>query len=295
MAEREQEPDEPLVPFPCADGGGVADGRAMERWLRPFGVYESDLRLDLRSALRPVVTTRVLERCLRGGAEGAAEGEFLWNLTVGRRILALLTLAVAWDGGCIELELRCPEASCGEALELDVTLEELAGIEAEAGARERVEVTIDGRLHALRRPTGRDQLEWMSRRFTDEREAMLWMARTLVRLEEPREPGEMPGLDETPGAGMDIDALAVIEETMSGFDPLVNFVAFVRCVHCGCEHDHEIDLEEIAFRRLRQAQLRLLGTVHRLARHYHWSEQEIFAVPQWRRDYYLALIEQENR
>jgi hypothetical protein len=55
-------------------------------------------------------------------------------------------------------------------------------------------------------------------------------------------------------------------------------------------NDIAIDLCEVALTTLRRLQRQLIVMVHRLASHYHWSEQEIFAVPHWRRKEYLELI-----
>ena len=91
------------------------------------------------------------------------------------------------------------------------------------------------------------------------------------------------------------DALEKISHVMDEHDPLVNFSVQVQCPECGREHVCEIDLEELSLNRLRQAQFHLLATVHRLARHYHWSEEEIFKVPYWRRDHYLNLMQREQQ
>jgi hypothetical protein len=64
----------------------------------------------------------------------------------------------------------------------------------------------------------------------------------------------------------------------------------VECDICGRPNDHEIDLFETALEMLARAQRSLIVSAHRLASHYHWSEREIFAVPEWRRRQYLELI-----
>ena len=77
---------------------------------------------------------------------------------------------------------------------------------------------------------------------------------------------------------------------MEEADPLVNFSCSIECGECGQPNDHEIDLFETALDMLSRAQRRLILSVHRLALHYHWSEREIFDVPEWRRRQYLDLI-----
>ncbi len=274
------ESSESLVRFPQVHAGSAPE---VQRWLRPFGLYEADLHVDLRATARPVAITQVLRNCLCGDADADADEEFLWNLSVGNRIHALVTLAVAWDGGAIDLTLGCPETACKEDMEIELTLGDLAELQDAAHRRQPMQVEIVGEWYPIRRPTGRDQLLWLRGSYADEREAMRAMVRMIA--------GDAAASDRMLDAG----TIAAIGEAMAGFDPLVDCTVTVRCFNCGCEHGHAVDLEEMALRRLRRAQLRLLSTVHQLAWHYKWSEQQTFAVPHWRREHYLWLIEQEQR
>jgi hypothetical protein len=273
--------DEPLVPFPALTDASGARLPA-DLWLRPFGLHEQDLGVDFVSMPRPLTVTGVLACCTRGmGAE--PDEELLWNLPVGKRVEALLTIATAWDGATMTVALRCPEVSCGEELEVELTLDEIAEMQDQAYARRAIAVDIAGGAISLRRPTGIDQLDWLRGRYADESEAVTAMVRRLI--------AAVPA----GGASLRPEMMEMIEEAMEELDPLVNFVATVRCFNCGAEHAHAIDLEDLALQRLRRSQLALLSTVHRLAGRYHWSEREIFDVPHWRRLHYLALIEREKR
>jgi hypothetical protein len=81
---------------------------------------------------------------------------------------------------------------------------------------------------------------------------------------------------------------------MQDGDSLVNFSLELVCPHCESHSEFEMDLQALAIERLEHCQRRLLATVHRLAKHYHWSEQQIFAVPAWRRTHYLKMLEAEQ-
>ncbi len=85
-----------------------------------------------------------------------------------------------------------------------------------------------------------------------------------------------------------------IDDSMDEFDPLINFDLTLRCPNCNKDSLFGIDLEEISLQRLYEAQKSLFMTVHRLALHYHWSEQAIFSIPHRRRLHYLTLIEREG-
>lgn len=274
---------EPLLPFPRLPETVKAGYSTHDLALRPFGLYESDLNVNFNQR-RPLLVTHILECCARDARGGRVEQDFFWRLTVGKRIECLLTLLPSGDGPEIPIVLRCPNQPCGQELEIEISLEEIAALQGQAYATEHVVVPLENEKLALRRPTGSDQLAWLKSKFADEEAAVTAMLRTLLLGDAEAVPGETPR-DEW---------LQSIEQAMEEHDPLVDFSLLVQCPSCGTEDLFEIDLEELSLRRLRQTQLRLLASVHSLAAHYHWSEEQIFSVPYWRRAYYLGLIEKEK-
>jgi hypothetical protein len=253
--------------------------------LRPFGLYESDLNVDFNQPLRPFLVTEILECCTREVRGGEVEPGFFWRLPVGKRIECLLRLAASGTGSEISRTFRCLNEECGLDLEVEISAAEIAAQQNEAYETERVEVSLATESLALRRPTADDQRTWLGIRFADERSVVHTMVRTLL-LEE----GGGTAIEGT----IPSELVQAVDRAMEEHDPLVNFTVAVRCSSCGMESLLEIDLEELSLRRLRQAQLRLLASVHSLAAHYHWSEPQIFSVPYWRRAWYLSLIEKEK-
>lgn len=254
--------------------------------LRPFGLYESDLNVDFSHPFRPFLVQDILECCASNDQKDRVEQSFLWNLPIGKRIECLLTLLPQAGARGIPLVFCCPEAECGEESEVEISVREIEALQAQAYETEPVLVPIENGALVLRRPTGSDQLIWLKSRFADKDSATEGMLRTLL-LECP--PGTSIDGDAIPGA-----LILLIERTMEEFDPLVNFSQRVKCFSCEAENLLEIDLEALSLRQLQQAQMRLLASVHKLAAHYHWSEQEIFSIPYWRRNRYLSLIEKEK-
>jgi hypothetical protein len=280
--------DEPWAPFPrlpSSEAGGRAAGRLA---LRPFGLHEADLSVDFERTPRPALVTRILECCARrAGDEGAAgkppAPDFFWGLTVGKRVECLLLVVAAAGRGRLSLTLRCPNEACGEELEVEPTVAELAGLQAESDDAARVTARLGDAALVLRKPTGADQLAWLGRVFEDENDAARAMLDSLV-------------VDEGGGARRGSDALTdewldAAGGALGEHDPLVDFTLVAACPSCGEEHAHHFDLEEHALWLLRRSQSRLLASVHKLATHYHWSERQIFSVPHWRRAHYLSLIE----
>jgi hypothetical protein len=242
--------------------------------LRQFGIYESDLNVDFSTA-RPFLVTEILDCCISDAQGQPIDRGFFWDLTVGARTECLLRLAATGDEAEIPLALRCPNRACGRELEIELTVDEISELQQQVLSDETISVSNQLKL---RRPTGSDQLAWLGRSFEVESEALQQMLSTLV-------------VEGTPSR----ESLEEIGRVMDEHDPLVNFTVQVQCPDCEQESVCEIDLEDVSLNRLRQAQLRLLAAVHRLAAHYHWSEEEIFKVPHWRRDYYLSLLEREKR
>ncbi len=275
-------PPEPLVPFPRLPEAARAAFPAGELALRPFAVYESDLGVDFDGTPRPILVTELLACCTTDAAGQAVDPALLWTLPVSKRIEALLALVLSSPGAELQLSFRCANAACGEWSEIGLSLAEIRQLQDDAYAADRIAVRIDGGVIELRRPTGSDQLAWLRGALADETPAVA-MIRTL-----------QVGGGAVAREGLDARCIDAVEEAMEEHDPLVGFSLLVRCPACEACSPVAIDLQDVALRRLREEQVRLLASVHRIAEHYHWSEQQIFAVPHWRRARYLSLIEREE-
>ncbi len=269
---------EPILPFPRIPEAVKTRYSISDLALRPFGLFESDLNIDFAHTPRPFLVTEILDCCTTDAQGNKVERSFFWDLNVGTRTACLLRLISTEDQSEILLSLRCPNNSCAGELEIELTFDELSGLQDEAYETERIPVALGHEQLTLRRPTGSDQLAWLNNRFADEEALLNHMLSTLV----------VESAEKIVAAG---ELLQVVGPVMEEHDPLVNFSVGVQCPDCGQEGPCEIDLEALSLSRLRQAQFRLLATVHRLAAHYHWSEEEIFNVPYWRREYYLGLLE----
>lgn len=276
---------EPLLPFPRLPEEVKVRYSITDLALRPFGLYENDLNVDFNHTARPFLVTRILEGCTRDARGQAVDQSFFWNLTVGKRIECLLSLSAFGEELAIPVTFRCPNEACAQELETEVSLAEISELQEQAYEAESVSIPFRDELLALRRPTGSDQVAWLRNRFADEGAAAAEMYRTL-RLED--------AADTVFDHGRLGELVQAVDEAMAEHDPLINFSLRVQCPYCETESPFEIDLETLSLSWLRQAQSRLLASVHRLAAHYHWSEQQVFSVPYWRRASYLGLIEKEK-
>jgi hypothetical protein len=262
----------PLPEFPqrYASGSSMRGGVGFRR----FGIVEDDLRVDFASINRAALATRILDICAVDRNRVLPEN-FFRELSVGKRIECLLVLALGGADDSLRFPFKC--SGCGEDIELEVTLDEIAAFQNEADQVELVSVDLSGRRLEFHKLSGRDQESIGKAAFSDELEAA---TEIIGRLAVDADAVERL-------AARDIE---VIESAMEEADPLVNFNCRIDCGECGESNDHQIDLFETALDLLRRAQLRLVLSVHRIASKYHWSEQEICAVPEWRRQQYLELI-----
>lgn len=253
---------------------------------RPFGIAENDLDVDFSQPSLPALVTDILECCATAGNGKCPERNLLWQLQVGTRIECLLRIINLSGAFAAPFALRCRNSVCGEPLEVELSLDDLLSLQNEAS--DLLTVPCGEQTLWLRKPSGADQLEWAGRRFEDELTATTAMVQALiVRDDESRAAGRPVLLTD--------ESVALVDRAMQDGDSLVNFSLELVCPHCESHSEFEIDLQALAIERLEHCQRSLLATVHRLAKHYHWSEQQIFAVPAWRRTHYLKMLETEQR
>ncbi|HWP52951.1 MAG TPA: hypothetical protein VN476_02400 [Pyrinomonadaceae bacterium] len=252
---------------------------------RPFGIAENDLDVDFSQPSLPALVTDVLECCGTAGDGKCPERNLLWQLQVGTRIECLLRIINLSGAFAAPFALRCRNSDCGEPLEVELSLDDLLSLQDEPG--DLLTVQCGEQTLALRKPIGADQREWAGGIFEDDLAAIKSMVQALIVRD-----------DESTAAGQPVlltdESLARVDRVMQDGDALVNFSLELVCPHCESHSEFEMDLQALAIERLEHCQRRLLATVHRLAKHYHWSEQQIFAVPAWRRTHYLKMLEAEQ-
>jgi hypothetical protein len=266
-----------------APGGTVpGDATRLAPTFRPFGGEPDDLGLDLDRSDRLELVTEVLVRCGRAPNGATPDPAAIWNLTVGQRIAALLTVATG-DGDGLAVRLRCPAGGCGQSIEVELSIADLIAAQRAAEQEPMVTLSIEETRLTLRRPTGADQWEWAARSYPDQATAVRDVVRALIE----------PSLDRLPAA-LPSAWLNQVGDSLGAIDPLVGFAIDVACPVCGSVARHELDLEALALARLRRRRDQLLLEVHLLASRYHWPEREILALPTSRRTAYLTLIAGEE-
>ena len=261
------------VPFPFAAGQFVREHGAGGWRLRRFGDAPDDLELNFGRP-RPALITDVILACICTAGDERPGRARIDEMSVSARIVCLLLL-VRLDGvERLTVQRRCPVSACGNVFEIDLGIDEALSFAPEAeNATSALEVC--GETVEVRSATGSDELAWLRLGFTDAAAAREAILRSLVL---------------SPALVLPDAWLEAVEATLDEHDPLVSFRMDVVCPACGATGPQEVDLAGEALRLLRGTQARLLDSVHRLASRYGWSEQEVLALPRWRRDRYVALV-----
>jgi hypothetical protein len=256
-----------------------APGASSACEMRAFGSAREDLAVKFRMTPRVELITELLTLCLRGADNAPIGRKFVMDMPVGLRMELLIRLTALADCRAFCWRLRCSSPECGRESEFELTADEIVSQGNELRGLPTLQTQIGGEPVWLRRPTGADQAQWIAQPLVHESEFM--MRAVLVR----------PSLDELLARGKSLESIAAaIDDAMDKFDPLPGFHVSGVCPYCRRSSDVPLDVIGAALERLYRGQQALIENVHRLALRYHWSEEQILELPEWRRQSYLDLI-----
>lgn len=88
---------------------------------------------------------------------------------------------------------------------------------------------------------------------------------------------------------------AGLQAKMWAVAPILNVEMEAVCPECGHVQQILFDMQSFLLTRLKQDRSGLIQEIHCIASHYHWSQQEILALPKKIRQQYVALIVSENK
>jgi hypothetical protein len=181
------------------------------------------------------------------------------SLAVGDREALLLHVQAATFGNRIALVVDCP--ACDEAMDLPLDVAELL-----VPPLDEPNVEVLCGEHALRRPTGLDQLAVANIALDNPAAAAAAMVRRCA----------------TRG-NADTLSIEVAEAALDRADPQAVCELTLTCIECSAPFTSSLDAGEILARELIASSKVLDVSVHILAMHYHWSYSEILQLPLHRR------------
>jgi hypothetical protein len=250
------------------------DERRRDALLRaPTGADEALLVESLADASAPARANALLAGCLAELGGEAAGLSDVRALVVGDREALLLALRAAAFGERVACVLACP--GCGEPMDLEPAVSDLLVEGYAEVAAEHALVDDAGSPVRFRLPTGED-LEAVAEAVDVDAGAALLLSRCVL-------------------GGVEAGALSdatrdALEDALARLDPQAELRIAVACPTCGDPVEATLDAAALLLDELAADSDGLFREVHALARHYHWSEQEILGLELPRRRRYLELL-----
>jgi len=286
-----------LLPGGYVDEAGVLH-RQVE--LTPLSGHEEELLADRRSPGGAALVTVILSRCIRRlGSISPVPAELVRRLLVTDRQYLLLRLRAITFGDEVQATARCPWVDCGKKVDIDFSLQDIPVQESQAqGPLYTMQLSPEAafkdeegeayRAVTFRLPNGEDQ-EVVAPLVADD--AAQAFAVLLGRCIQSIGPWEHPG--EVLLRRLSPLAQQEIKRQIEAVAPQVELTMEAQCPECGHDFTVPFDPQEFFFGELRTSRDLLYREVHYLAYHYHWSEQEIMAMPRDKRRRYIAVLADE--
>ncbi len=255
--------------------------------LRPLSGRDEMFLAEEGATLAPAArASAMLVRCLeRLGPYAPTTLDNVRALTVGDRDALLLHLRRLVFGNRMSVELACPHPGCGERMDLELRVSELLA-PAYAQPAEAYEAVLGPPEAAyrvrFRLPTAADQEFAAPFAAGGAAAGMLILRRCVLAIGAAAigvEIGELP-------ASIAVDLSA----RMAALDPQAEIVLNLTCPDCGGNFRSDLDIADYLFAELADRRRELYRQVHRLAFHYHWSEDAILGMSQTRRLLYLDAL-----
>jgi hypothetical protein len=259
----------------------LGDDRVVGARIRSLGGHDEIFVAEQAAHLSDMATaSALLARCtielrLASGRTPPAPA-LLGSLTAGDREALLLRLRQVSFGDRLSLVVTCLDPACRQPMDLDLTVDALCCAPANgASMNHEWRDPADRQSIRFRLPTGSDLESIASVARDDPDRAATSLARLCL-------------VDGRP----DVDD-ALIERLDAGIarlDPQADVELSVTCPACGTTFASALDAGELLCADLNARQGDLDLAVHLLALHYHWSENDILALPIARRRRYLATL-----
>jgi hypothetical protein len=219
---------------------------------------------------------------LAAAADPVSEAAAVARLPLGRRDGRLLQLRAELTSRPLDATAACP--ACGERVEFDADADALAAMAGRAPAPVTASLEVDGFRVMWRPPDSDDVIAASAADSADDAEGVL-LARCVSSAagsDGPVDPGELPRTVR--------DAVSL---AMADADPLAEIVISLTCPACATTFDADLDVAAFVWTELRARARRVLREVAVLAGAFGWTEAQVLALPERRRQAYLDLVRGE--
>jgi len=236
------------------------------------------LRVWERGALQGTVNRGLL--LLSAALPGRAV-EQLASLTIGERDSVLLSLREQLFGSRMECLTSCE--SCGETIELDLSVDGIRAGHGQAGVTHELEV--DGFVVSFRLPDSSDLQHLERASGGGEPERMLLERCVLDVRARDAESALVPVIEPLPAA-----VVSAIDARMGEVDAQAQVQLAMTCPACRREFHAPFDVVGFLWTELERWSRALLREVHVLASAYGWTEPDVLALGHARRRFYLEQV-----
>jgi hypothetical protein len=217
---------------------------------------------------------------LAAAADPVSEAAAVARLPLGRRDGRLLHLRAELTSRPLDATAACPV--CGERVEFDAHADALLAMAD--GASSATALEVDGFTVTWRPPDSDDVLAASAAGSADDAEVVL-LARCV---------SSAAGTDgQVQPAGLPRAVRDAISRAMAEADPLAEVVISLTCPACSTTFDADLDIAAFVWTELRARARRALHDVAVLARAFGWTEAQVLALPERRRQAYLDLVRGE--
>ncbi len=227
-----------------------------------------------RQALASIRALTLLRAALPEGEEDEAA-----NWCIGEGDAFLFRLRRSMFGPRLECMASCP--ACASELELALEVENLLTTHGFGAAKYQVPLGTPPVVIFFRLPNRADlqALPWPLDAATMSR---LLVERCVLYVEHEGEKISSAPLSE--------QTIAAVSEAMAREDPQAEILLSIVCPNCDHTWQTAFDIVDFLWREISGRAWRLLTEIHQLAQAYGWTESEILALSEARRQTYLELI-----
>ena len=202
----------------------------------------------------------------------------LTELVLGDRNMNLLELRRSLFGPILQAYVEC--SACGEALDLEFGVDEL-GFSSIDQVQEVNPVSTGSISARVRLPNSQDLLALASQNNVEDGRRLLF-SRCVQELRRDDTNVVLHDLNE--------DELDQLEKAISELDPRMEILFDLQCPQCKHNWQSSLEISSYLWSEFDTYARQLLENVHTLASTYSWSESDILAMSEKRRQYYLGRI-----
>lgn len=202
----------------------------------------------------------------------------LTELVLGDRNMNLLELRRRLFGPILQAYVEC--SACGEALDLKFGIDEL-GFSSTNQALEINPVSTGSVSAQVRLPNSQDLIALASLNNIEDGRRLLF-SRCILELRRDDDTIVLHDLNE--------DELDQLEKAISELDPRMEILLDLQCPQCTHNWQSSLEISSYLWSEYDTYARQLLENVHILASTYAWSETDILAMSEQRRQYYLGRI-----